>query len=64
MIIDEKCVACGRCHPYCPAEAIRYMKGKSVVDEDHCFECGTCHRSGVCPVDAIHESAFVFDYHP
>jgi NAD-dependent dihydropyrimidine dehydrogenase PreA subunit len=62
MIIDEKCVACGRCYPYCPAEAIRYMEGKSVVDEDRCFECGTCRRSGVCPVDAIHESAFVFDY--
>jgi NAD-dependent dihydropyrimidine dehydrogenase PreA subunit len=62
MIIDDTCVGCGRCHPYCPAEAIQYMEGKSVVDQDSCFECGTCLRSGICPVDAIRESASVFDY--
>jgi NAD-dependent dihydropyrimidine dehydrogenase PreA subunit len=62
MIIDDNCVRCGRCHPYCPAEAIRLAGKKSVVDEDLCFECGTCRRSGICPVDAIHEAPFVFDY--
>lgn len=62
MNIDEKCIGCGRCHPYCPAEAIRFFQGKSAVDEERCLECGTCRRSGICPVDAIHESPFVFDY--
>jgi len=61
MIIDDTCIRCGRCHPYCPAEAIKYIGKKSVVDEDCCLECGTCLRSGVCPVDAIGESPFVFD---
>ncbi len=62
MIIDDTCAGCGSCHPYCPAEAIGYRGRKSVIDEDRCFECGTCLRSGVCPVDAIRESPFVFDY--
>jgi NAD-dependent dihydropyrimidine dehydrogenase PreA subunit len=62
MIIDDTCVGCGRCHPYCPAEAIGYRGRKSVIDEDRCFECGTCLRSGVCPVEVIRESPFVFDY--
>ncbi len=62
MIIDDVCVGCGRCHPYCPAKAIQYAERKSVIDQDSCFECGTCRRSGICPVDAIRESPFVFDY--
>jgi NAD-dependent dihydropyrimidine dehydrogenase PreA subunit len=62
MIIEDTCVRCGRCHSYCPAEAISYKGRKSVVDEERCLECGTCLRVGVCPVDAIHESPFVFDY--
>lgn len=34
----------------------------SVVDQDKCYECGTCLRVEVCPVDAIAESADVYDY--
>jgi len=63
MLIDqEKCVGCGRCQPFCPAQAIYFESKKSKIDEDLCFECGTCLRVGVCPVDAIYESEYVFEY--
>jgi Fe-S-cluster-containing hydrogenase component 2 len=62
IIREETCVGCGRCHPYCPAGAIGFEKLISVVDQDRCYECGTCLRVAICPVDAIEESAFVFDY--
>lgn len=63
MIIHEgKCVGCGRCQPYCPAEAIDFAGLISVVDQDKCYECGTCLRIGICPVDALEESAHVYDY--
>jgi NAD-dependent dihydropyrimidine dehydrogenase PreA subunit len=62
IIREEICVGCGRCHRYCPATAIRYDGLKSSVDQDVCFECGTCLRSARCPVDAIAESPHVFEY--
>ena len=63
MIIHEEiCVGCGRCQRYCPATAIRYDGLKSSIDQDVCFECGTCLRSARCPVDAISDSPNVFEY--
>lgn len=61
-IFENKCVGCGRCHPYCPGEAIYFIDGISKIDQDLCFECGTCLRSEVCPVDAIYEPDDIFDY--
>jgi len=63
MQIDiEKCVGCGKCHPYCPDQAIYFENGISKIDEDLCFECGNCLRSEICPVDAIYEVDYVFVY--
>ena len=63
MIIHrEICVGCGQCQPYCPAEAIVFDDLKSMVDQETCYECGTCLRSEICPVDAIAESPGVYDY--
>ncbi len=63
MIIHrEKCVGCGRCQPYCPPGAISFSELISVVDQDKCYECGTCLRVEICPVDAIAESADVYEY--
>ncbi len=55
-------MGCGRCQWYCPAGAIRYHGIKSVIDQDVCYECGTCLRSANCPVDAIAESPHVSEY--
>ncbi|MBW2146116.1 MAG: 4Fe-4S binding protein [Deltaproteobacteria bacterium] len=62
MIHKEICVGCGRCHPYCPTSAIHFDDLKSVVDQDVCYECGSCLRADVCPVDAIEESPHVYEY--
>lgn len=52
MRIDDTCIACGACIPYCPVGAIS-MDDVAVIDEGECVECGVCFRSGVCPVDAF-----------
>ena len=62
MIHKEICVGCGRCQPYCPAGAISYEDLKSTVDQNICYECGTCLRSEICPVNAIEESPHVYEY--
>ncbi|HWU38544.1 MAG TPA: 4Fe-4S binding protein [Candidatus Acidoferrum sp.] len=62
LIRKDLCVGCGRCQPYCPVDAIHFEELKSAVDQEICYECGTCFRSEICPVDAIEESPSVFDY--
>jgi NAD-dependent dihydropyrimidine dehydrogenase PreA subunit len=62
IIYKNICVGCGRCHPYCPAGAIYFEDMKSAVDQGACYECGNCLRVEVCPVDAIAESPFVYEY--
>lgn len=62
IIHGEICAGCGKCHPYCPAGAIRFENLKSAVDQEACYECGSCLRAQVCPVEAIEESPHVYDY--
>jgi NAD-dependent dihydropyrimidine dehydrogenase PreA subunit len=62
IIHEETCVGCGRCQPYCPARAILFENLRSKVDQEKCFECGTCLRVKICPVDAIEEHPGVYDY--
>ncbi len=61
-VIASKCVGCGRCQPYCSARAINFHEGISKISQDLCFECGTCLRSEICPVDALKEADDVFDF--
>ena len=62
LIRKDLCVGCGRCQPYCPVGAIHFEELKSIVDQEGCYECGTCLRSEVCPVEAIEESPHVYEY--
>ena len=62
IIHPETCVGCGSCQPYCPTGAISFVDLVSAVDQDKCYECGTCLRVAICPVDAIAESAEVQEY--
>jgi len=50
-IIDEKCTGCEACIDSCPAEAIKMVDGKAVVDADTCVDCGVCVDE--CSVAAI-----------
>lgn len=63
MYIDEKlCIACQKCIPYCPVEAIANNKEKGLVEivYDECVECGVCKYSEVCPVDALIQQEMEF----
>jgi NAD-dependent dihydropyrimidine dehydrogenase PreA subunit len=62
IIHGEICVGCGECQPYCPAGAIIYEGLKSTIDQNACYECGTCLRVAICPVNAIEESPYVYEY--
>jgi ferredoxin len=53
-IDEEKCIACERCIPYCPVNAIKWKDETVIIDEDECYECGVCLRSGSCPVNAFY----------
>ncbi len=64
MVIDEKkCIGCGICVPYCPADAISITQTpsgkKAAINQSLCLECGNCIRPRVvkCPVSAIYELA-------
>lgn len=72
MLIDtEKCIGCGNCVPYCPAEAISLnprpvdeTNGKkkqfASVDLEECAECGVCLRSAKCPTNAIYQQPLTY----
>jgi ferredoxin len=50
-VSDEKCTGCEACIDACPAEAIKMVDGKAVVDAETCVDCGVCVDE--CPVGAI-----------
>jgi electron transfer flavoprotein alpha subunit len=51
-LLPGKCIACGRCEPACPVNAIMYdEKGEPVIDLEKCIGCLKCVK--VCPTDAI-----------
>jgi len=47
----EKCTNCGRCQEVCRFDAIKTIKGQTVIDLISCEGCGLCAL--VCPVQAI-----------
>jgi len=47
----EKCTNCGRCQEVCRFDAIKTIKGQTVIDLVSCEGCGLCAL--VCPVKAI-----------
>ena len=63
MVFEQsKCIGCGVCTIYCPADAIKIIrdqegKRKAWIDQSACLECGTCIRKRVvkCPRDALYE---------
>ncbi|MDD5016288.1 MAG: 4Fe-4S binding protein [Atribacterota bacterium] len=55
MKINEDCIGCGFCEPYCPMNAIKKLRNekKYFINLDECVECGICKEFANCPKDAI-----------
>ncbi len=51
--VTNACMGCVAhpCQLVCPRGAIRFEKGKSVIDQEKCIRCGKCKE--ICPYDAI-----------
>lgn len=47
----DRCIGCGTCAKWCPAKAIKIVRGKAVIDLKKCIGCGECTVS--CPQGAI-----------
>ncbi len=51
--ITDNCTGCTLCARNCPTKAISgVLKGKHVIDQDLCIQCGKCHD--VCRFDAVY----------
>lgn len=51
--VTQFCQGClsQSCHQVCPRDAIHFVHGKSVIDQDKCIRCGRC--ADACPYHAI-----------
>lgn len=51
--VTELCQNClaSSCHQVCPKDAIRFINGKSYIDQKACIKCGRCAKA--CPYHAI-----------
>jgi len=52
MVINGRCVGCGECVSYCPAEAVTSGNPMVVFDYDRCIRCYCCVE--ICPHGALH----------
>jgi len=50
QVKDERCIRCGTCVKWCPADAIA-LQDVAVIDYDECLACGEC--LAVCPQEAV-----------
>ncbi len=55
MKVNDSCIGCGSCIPYCPMEAISLIDNIAHINQDECVECNVCLRAKVCPVDALYQ---------
>lgn len=53
LSIDRnQCIGCAKCFNVCPADAVRMISNKAVIDPVKCIKCGNCVE--ICPVNAIY----------
>jgi len=49
MIVQEICIQCGSCAPFCKNEAIDWVEHQFIINPERCEMCGTCLE--YCPID-------------
>ncbi len=49
IIVQEICIQCGSCAPFCKNDAIKWVERHYVIDPERCEMCGTCLE--YCPMD-------------
>jgi len=51
-VIQKKiCIGCGECSKICPAQTIKIVNGKAVINYDNCIRCYCCFE--ICRYNAI-----------
>jgi electron transfer flavoprotein alpha subunit len=51
-LVQGKCIACGRCEPICPTNAVEYdAEALPIIDLEKCTGCRKCIK--MCAVDAL-----------
>ncbi len=50
VVVEEECVGCGQCVPFCPKEALRVW-GVAELSREDCDDCLVCVE--YCPVGAL-----------
>ena len=51
VVHEGKCAGCGECFKVCPANAVRIVNNKSVIDKLKCIGCASCIEA--CPTMAM-----------
>jgi len=51
MVLEGRCIGCGKCLAACPRSAVGLEDGQSVIDRDLCIGCFECMT--ICPEHAI-----------
>ena len=56
MRVNDSCIGCKDCLPYCTQGAIFMTEGEqAAIDRDLCVECGVCIDMDICSVSAFEE---------
>ena len=55
MKVNDTCVGCEECLPYCTQGAIFMNEDQASIKREICVECGVCIDTDICPVSAFEE---------
>lgn len=51
VVLQDKCIGCGKCEESCAPKALKIKDRKAIIDYSDCIRCYCCHE--MCPIRAI-----------